>query len=304
MARRKKGRPISGWLILDKPYGLGSTQAVGKAKWLYQAQKAGHAGTLDPLASGLLPIALGEATKTVNYVMDGSKTYRFTVAWGQRRSTDDREGDIVASSDARPDRADVEALLSEFTGQISQIPPSFSAIKVDGERAYDLARDGEQVELQARDVTIDRLEIVAWETDFCTLEADCSKGTYVRAIARDLGERLGCHGHVSELRRTAVGDFAEDDMVPLADLEALEGEMASLDEHLLSPIDALGALPEISLSDRDAIRIRSGNPVLLRGRDAPLLADDAFATCGGELLALGEVKAGSFHPRKVFVFNK
>ncbi|MEM1364562.1 MAG: tRNA pseudouridine(55) synthase TruB [Pseudomonadota bacterium] len=304
MARRKKGRAVSGWLVLDKPYRLGSTQAVGKAKWLYQARKAGHAGTLDPLASGLLPIALGEATKTVNYVMDGTKTYRFTIAWGERRSTDDLEGEIVASSDLRPDRADVEALLPEFTGDISQVPPMYSAIKVDGERAYDLARDGEDVVLQARDVTIDRLEIVGWETDGCTLEADCSKGTYVRAIARDMGERLGCHGYVSALRRTAVGGFTEDDLVPLDELLELEGDLNALDQQLLSTMDALEDLPEISVSENDAIRIRSGNPVLLRGRDAPLMTDDAYATCKGDLLALGAVEAGSFHPRKVFVFNQ
>lgn len=304
MARRKKGRAVSGWLVLDKPYRLGSTQAVGKVKWLYQARKAGHAGTLDPLASGLLPIALGEATKTVNYVMDGTKTYRFTIAWGERRSTDDLEGEIVASSDLRPDRADVEALLPEFTGDISQVPPMYSAIKVDGERAYDLARDGEDVVLQARDVTIDRLEIVGWETDGCTLEADCSKGTYVRAIARDMGERLGCHGYVSALRRTAVGGFTEDDLVPLDELLELEGDLNALDQQLLSTMDALEDLPEISVSENDAIRIRSGNPVLLRGRDAPLMTDDAYATCKGDLLALGAVEAGSFHPRKVFVFNQ
>lgn len=304
MARRKKGRAVSGWLVLDKPYRLGSTQAVGKVKWLYQARKAGHAGTLDPLASGLLPIALGEATKTVNYVMDGTKTYRFTIAWGERRSTDDLEGDVVASSQARPDRADVEALLPEFTGTISQVPPAFSAIKVDGERAYDLARDGEEVVLQARDVNIDRLEIVGWDTDHCTLEADCSKGTYVRAIARDMGERLGCYGHVSALRRTAVGGFTEDEMVPLDELVELEGDLEALDAQLLSTIDALDNLPEVTVSERDAIRIRSGNPVLLRGRDAPLLADDAYATCKGDLLALGAVEAGSFHPRKVFVFSQ
>ncbi|MEO0496255.1 MAG: tRNA pseudouridine(55) synthase TruB [Pseudomonadota bacterium] len=304
MARRKKGRAVSGWLVLDKPYRLGSTQAVGKVKWLYQARKAGHAGTLDPLASGLLPIALGEATKTVNYVMDGTKTYRFTIAWGERRSTDDLEGEVVASSDMRPNRADVEALLPDFTGTISQVPPAFSAIKVDGERAYDLARDGEEVVLQARDVNIGRLDIVGWETDACTLEADCSKGTYVRAIARDMGERLGCHGHVSALRRTAVGGFTEEDMVPLEELVELEGDLDALDEQLLSTIDALDALPEITVSEGDAARIRSGNPVLLRGRDAPLMADDAYTTCKGDLLALGSVEAGSFHPRKVFVFTQ
>ncbi|MEN0086966.1 MAG: tRNA pseudouridine(55) synthase TruB [Pseudomonadota bacterium] len=304
MARRKKGRAISGWLVLDKPYGLGSTQAVGKAKWLYQARKAGHAGTLDPLASGLLPIALGEATKTVNYIMNGAKTYRFTVAWGEQRSTDDREGAVMASSDRRPARSDIEALLPEFTGDISQVPPAFSAIKVDGERAYDLARDGEEVVLQARDITIDRLAIVECDADSCTLEADCSKGTYVRAIARDLGERLGCYGHVSALRRTAVGGFTEDDMIELQELTDLEGDLNALDEQLLSTMDALESLTEISVSEGDAVRIRSGNPVLLRGRDAPLLADDVFATCKGELLALGAVEAGSFHPRKVFVFSQ
>lgn len=303
MARKKKGRAVSGWLILDKPYEMGSTQAVGKVKWLFQAQKAGHAGTLDPLASGLLPIALGEATKTVNYVMDGTKTYRFTVTWGVQTSTDDKEGEPVATSEARPTRSEVEAILPDFTGDVEQIPPAYSAIKIDGERAYALARNGEEVELQARSVNIDRLEIVHWQDDACTFEADCSKGTYVRSLARDFGTSLGCYGHVSALRRTAVGGFTEDDLVPLDELVALEGDFDALDAELLDIIDALDDLPEVSVSEQDAGRIRSGNPVLLRGRDAPLMTEDAFATHKGDILALGSVEAGSFHPRKVFVFG-
>lgn len=222
MARRgkKKGRPISGWVIFDKPKGMGSTEAVSKIKWLFNAEKAGHAGTLDPLASGMLPIALGEATKTVPYVMDGTKIYRFTVSWGEERSTDDLEGVATKTSDNRPSRADVEALLPNYTGVISQVPPQFSAIKIDGERAYDLAREGETVEIPSREVEIDRLEIVGIpDADRTEFEVECSKGTYVRSLARDMGRDLGCYGHISELRRIEVAPFTEEDAVTLAELE-------------------------------------------------------------------------------------
>ena len=301
MARRKKGRPVSGWLILDKPFGMGSTQAVSKIKWLFNANRAGHAGTLDPLASGMLAIALGEATKTVNYVMDGTKTYQFTVEWGAQTNTDDKEGEIVAKSDQRPSRDGIEAILPRFTGVIEQIPPAFSAIKIDGERAYALARSGEDVTLNSREVEIFRLEILKAEIGSCQFEVDCSKGTYVRSLARDFGEVLGCFGHVSELRRTAIGNFVEDDLVPLEDLTALEGDHDALDDELLHILEALDDIDQIEISESDAVRIRSGNPVLLRGRDAPLMADEAVAVCKGEALALGTIEAGSFQPRKVFV---
>ncbi len=197
---------------------MGSTEAVSKIKWLFNAEKAGHAGTLDPLASGMLPIALGEATKTVPYVMDGTKIYRFTVTWGEERSTDDLEGQPTKTSDKRPSRADIEALLPNYTGVISQVPPQFSAIKIDGERAYDLAREGETVEIPSREVEIDRLEIVGIPDADCTeFEVECSKGTYVRSLARDMGRDLGCYGHISELRRIEVAPFTEEDSVTLAE---------------------------------------------------------------------------------------
>src|SRR5690606_21886282 len=218
--RRKKGRPVSGWLVLDKPKGMGSTDAVSKIKWLYGAEKAGHAGTLDPLASGMLPIALGEATKTVPYVQDGAKVYRFTVAWGEERTTDDLEGAPTKTSSARPGEAEIRAAMPKYTGVIMQTPPQFSAIKIAGERAYDLAREGETVEIPAREVEIARFDLIAMpDADTAVFEIECGKGTYVRSIARDLGRDLGCYGHIAELRRTEVYPFTPDDLVTLAELE-------------------------------------------------------------------------------------
>ena len=217
--RRKKGRNISGWVVLDKPAGMGSTEAVSKVKWLYRAEKAGHAGTLDPLASGMLPIALGEATKTVPYVMDGAKIYRFTVAWGEERSTDDLEGGATATSPERPTEAQIRALLPKYTGVIMQVPPQFSAIKIAGERAYDMARAGETVEIAAREIEIGRLDILAMpDADHTVFEVECGKGTYVRSLARDMGRDLGCYGHVSDLRRELVEPFETEDLVTVADL--------------------------------------------------------------------------------------
>ncbi|TIR26978.1 MAG: tRNA pseudouridine(55) synthase TruB, partial [Mesorhizobium sp.] len=221
MARRgkKKGRPISGWLVLDKPVGMGSTEAVSKIKWLFQAEKAGHAGTLDPLASGMLPIPLGEATKTVPYVQDGAKVYRFTVAWGEERSTDDLEGPVSKSSDQRPAEADVLLLMPKYTGVIMQTPPQFSAIKIAGERAYDLARDGATVDIPAREVEIGRLDLIEHNADRTIFEVECGKGTYVRSLARDMGRDLGCFGHIAELRRIEVEPFTQEDFVTIAELE-------------------------------------------------------------------------------------
>jgi tRNA pseudouridine55 synthase len=308
--RRKKGRPVSGWLVLDKPVGMGSTEAVSRIRWLFAAQKAGHAGTLDPLASGMLPIALGEATKTVPYVMDGVKVYEFTVAWGEERSTDDREGEVVARSDTRPSRAAIEALLPRFTGVIEQVPPRFSAIKIDGARAYDLARAGEELEIAPREVEILRLEITSMPDDGHTgFVVECGKGTYVRSLARDIGRLLGCYGHVSELRRTEVEPFTPDDLVTLEEIErasprtkdpaAAEG-FAELDALLLDTGAALQGLPHIALGDEAAGRIRLGNPVILRGRDAIAEAEEAYATCRGRLIAIGAVEAGQFRPSRVF----
>ncbi|CDZ39872.1 TRNA pseudouridine synthase B [Neorhizobium galegae bv. officinalis] len=304
--RKPKGRPVSGWLILDKPVDFGSTEAVSKIKWLFNAQKAGHAGTLDPLASGMLPIALGDATKTVPYVMDGRKIYEFAVSWGEERSTDDLEGEVTAASDMRPDEQSIRDLLPKYTGRISQIPPQFSAIKIAGERAYDLARDGETVDIPSREVEIFRLTLLGVTADKAHFEVECGKGTYVRALARDFGRDLGCYGHISELRRTFVAPFAEEKMVPLADLVALEEiedrdeRLAALDEFLIDTAEALSSLPHLPVTEDQAHRLKMGNPVILRGRDAPLAEAEAYATVRGKLIAIGEIGQGEFRPKRVF----
>lgn len=305
--QRPKKRDIHGWLILDKPVGMTSTHAVAIVKRVFRAKKAGHAGTLDPLASGCLPIALGEATKTVPYVMDGKKAYRFTVTWGTETNTDDTEGTATQTSDKRPARADVEAMLPRFTGAILQVPPRFSAIKVDGERAYDLARDGEEVELEAREVLIDSLAIVAHDGNSTTLEAECGKGTYVRAIARDLGRALGCFGHVTALRRTRVGPFLEEEFIPSAELVKTLDDPAEQEAHvtaLLSPVDrGLSELPEVQVSRHDATRLRRGQGVILRGRDAPMVVGHVAVHAGHELVAIGEIDKGELKPHRVFNFS-
>ena len=317
MARRKKGNPVNGWLILDKPIGMTSTQAVGKVRWLYNAQKAGHAGTLDPLATGILPIALGEATKTVPYAVDGAKSYNFTVRWGQETDTDDCEGDVTKTSDRRPDPDAINDILGQFIGQILQRPPAFSAIKVDGQRAYDLARDGDPCDLPERPVTIDRLVVAAMpDNDHTVFEADCGKGTYVRSLARDMGRTLGCYGHVTALRRTQVGGFTEDDAVTLDDLieageyidetgspvrRAASGEDTSALMDFLLPVEAaLDELFELQLGSSDAARLQRGQAVLIRGRDAPIMTGPAYVICKGDLIALGELDKGQFKPTRVF----
>lgn len=295
---RPKKRDVHGWVVLDKGVGMTSTQAVGAVKRVFGAKKAGHAGTLDPLASGILPIALGEGTKTVPYVMDGRKAYRFTVKWGVETDTDDTEGRAVGTSDKRPTRAEVEALLPRYTGIISQVPPRFSAIKIQGERAYDLARDGEVVELQPREVTIERLAIVAHDGETTELEAECGKGTYVRAIARDLGRDLGCLGHIVALRRTRVGPFTLEDAATLDVLkDAPDGPIAHL-----KPVEAgLRELAELVINRDAAARLRRGQTVLLRGRDAPLNAAPVYATCAGAVIAVGAIENGEFVANRVFV---
>ncbi len=298
--RTKKGRPISGWVILDKPVGMGSTQCVSKIKWLYQAAKAGHAGTLDPLASGMLPIALGEATRTVPYVMDGEKTYRFTVTWGAETNTDDVEGEITETSHKRPDEAAIKAILPTYSGEIEQVPPAFSAIKINGERAYKLARDGESFEIASRKVLIGRLELVSVTDETATFEIHCGKGTYVRALARDFGRNLGCFGHVTVLRRIEVGPFDEDDLVSLEDLVKLEGNLAALDKEIFATGMALEGVAEVPVQGEQVHRLRLGNPVLIRGREAITHADEAIATKGDELVALGEIDKGMFKPKRVF----
>jgi len=304
MARRRKGRPVHGWLILDKPVGVSSTDAVARVKRAFQAAKAGHAGTLDPLASGILPVALGEATKTVPFVVDGIKSYRFTVRWGAETETDDSESEVVETNDVRPSRADIERLLSDFTGEIKQVPPRFSAIKISGARAYDLAREGDAFELSARAVQVNRLEIVEIpDEDHCVLEADCGKGTYVRALARDLGRALDCFGHVSALRRTRVGPFKEDATISLAKLEEIGHSAAGLEglDAVLAPVEtALDDIPALAISGDDAAKLTQGQVVLLRGRDAPIINGPVYATSRGMLVALGEVKRGELRPKRVF----
>ncbi|HVY44159.1 MAG TPA: tRNA pseudouridine(55) synthase TruB [Hyphomicrobiaceae bacterium] len=307
MARRKKGNPVHGWVVLDKPQGMTSTQAVGAVRRLFDAQKAGHAGTLDPLATGILPIALGEATKTVPFAVDGQKTYRFTVRWGVETDTDDAEGTVTRESAERPTRAAIEALLPQFVGEIMQVPPAFSALKIDGERAYDLARSGEAVELAPRPVLIDHLDLVDMPSaDVAVFAAECGKGTYVRALARDLGRLLGCYGHVIALRRTQVGPFGEDAAVPLEELrQAAEGDADGGQlSDFLQPIEmALRELLEINVSQSDAARLARGQAVLLRGRDAPILGGDAFAVSKGTLIALCEIGAGELRPTRVFNYG-
>ncbi len=301
--RRRPKRDVNGWLVLDKPVGMTSTHAVSVIKRLFAAKRAGHAGTLDPLASGCLPIALGEATKTVPFVMDGRKTYHFTVRWGEERDTDDAEGRVVASSPARPAPEAIRALLPRFTGTIAQVPPRYSALKIEGERAYDLAREGKVVELAARPVDIHRLELVATpDAEHAVLAAECGKGTYVRALARDLGRELGCLGHVVALRRTAVGPFGQDCAVTL---DALQAAISPAAEHLpesaLLPVaTGLAALPALVVSRADAGRLARGQTVLLRGRDAPLMEGFVAVSAQGALVALAEVEKGELRPRRIF----
>lgn len=327
MARRgkKKGRPLSGWVIFDKPKGMGSTEAVSKIKWLFNAEKAGHAGTLDPLASGMLPIALGDATKTVPYVMDGAKIYAFTVTWGEERSTDDLEGPVTQTSDKRPTSDEIQALLPKYTGIIQQTPPQFSAIKIDGERAYDLAREGATVAIPSREVEIARLELVEInEAGQALFEVECGKGTYVRSLARDMGRDMGCYGHIADLRRLEVAPFNEDDFVTLEELEAAwpplpqkadadseddeeteiipvaPRDFSALDALIIDTGAALEELVQVSLSDEQAYRVRMGNPVILRGRDAPPEADEVCANHKNRLLAIGYIEQGMFKPKRVF----
>jgi tRNA pseudouridine55 synthase len=295
-APRKHRLDINGWIVLDKPVGMTSTHAVAAVRRLTNAKKAGHAGTLDPLASGILPLAFGEATKTVPYVVDGEKAYRFTVRWGIETNTDDTEGKAIATSDKRPRLDEIEAILPRFIGVIAQVPPKFSAIKIAGERAYDLAREGEEVELQAREVEIHALRLIERSENDAVFEAECGKGTYVRAIARDMGRALGCLGHITSLRRTRVGPFFESDATPFAELEG-DGEA----QAALQPVElGLSELPCIILSRDQAARIKRGQSVILRGRDAPAEGGPYYSACGGVVVAVGMVERGEFVPGRVF----
>jgi tRNA pseudouridine55 synthase len=304
MARRRKGKAVNGWLVLDKPAGMTSTQAVAAVRRLFEAQKAGHAGTLDPLATGILPIALGEATKTVPYAVEGRKHYAFTVRWGAATDTDDAEGRVVATAEARPTPEEIEALLPGFTGEIMQVPPAFSAVKIDGERAYDLARSGEAVALEARPVNIEALALDACpDRDTAVLVAQCGKGTYVRSLARDLGRALGCLGHVVALRRTRVGCFAEEQAVALEALRAAAEEGEAALQRLLHPVEAvLDDLAALVVGHDDAARLARGQPVLVRGHGT-YTPGPAYAVCKGRLIAVGEIDRGEMRPTRVFNFG-
>ena len=304
MSRRRKGRAVHGWVALDKPLGLGSTPAVSRVRRLFEAQKGGHAGTLDPLATGLLPIALGEATKTVPFLMDADKAYRFTIAWGVSTDSVDAEGAETGRSDVRPTPEQVAAALPVFVGDIQQVPPAFSAIKVNGLRSYDLARAGEAVELKARPVTIHAARVVSAEADHVEIEIECGKGTYVRSLARDLAAALGAEGHVSALRRTRVGPFDEGRAVTLAQLEALVYEGRGL-EALLPVSTALDGIPAHAVSDEDAFRLRQGRAIVLLPRQVdaltPRLGEDrtVSAMSGDQVVALCEMRAGRLNPVRV-----
>ena len=317
MARRgkKKGRPVSGWVVLDKPVGMGSTEAVSKVKWLFQADKAGHAGTLDPLASGMLPIALGEATKTVPYVMDGAKIYRFAVAWGEERSTDDLEGPVTKSSDLRPDEAAIRALLPKYTGVIMQTPPQFSAIKIDGERAYDLARERRNGGYPAREVEIGRFDLIETDAGRPHLVRDRMRQGHLCAFAgprhgprprllrpyRRAAPRRGraVHGRRSRHHRRA-GSRAACREADEAEDAADHGPLRQSTPMLVETAAALDCLPQVAVTDDAASRIRLGNAVIVRGRDAPVEAAEACATARGRLVAIGAIEAGMFKPKRVF----
>lgn len=307
MARRKKGDVVNGWVCLDKPLEMGSTEAVSKIRRLFNAQKAGHAGTLDPLASGILPIALGEATKTVPFMMEAEKVYRFTVNWGVSTDSLDREGEIVARSDVRPSIEAVRAALSAFTGEIDQVPPQYSAIKVDGQRAYDLARDGVEFELATRRVTIHEAAVTdAPDADHVELTIRTGKGVYVRSLARDLAVALGAEGHVSALRRERVGPFSTENAVSLDFLTDLVHRDAA-SEGLLPVATALDDIPELAVTDQDAFSLRQGRPIVLLPRQVETLKSrlregsrTVSAFQGQTLVALGQLRAGRLEPDRVF----
>ncbi len=299
MGRKRKGRAISGWLVVDKPAGVTSTAIVNKVRWALGAQKAGHAGTLDPAATGVLAVALGEATKTVPYITDALKCYRFMVRLGQATTTDDAEGAIIAQSEARPDTAQIEAALGPFRGEISQVPPQFSAVKVEGERAYDIARAGEEMELAARPLWVEKLDIIARpDRDHVELEMVCGKGGYVRSIARDLGAALGCHGHVAWLRRVWSGPFNAEDGITLEQIDALAHSPEL--ESYLRPVEAgLADLPELPATAEGAAKLRNGNPGMVLSASVEY-GDEAWASYQGRPVAVGIYKAGELHPSRVF----
>ncbi|MEP2640852.1 tRNA pseudouridine(55) synthase TruB [Roseobacter sp.] len=298
MGRRRHGREISGWLVVDKPAGMTSTAVVGKVRWALDAKKAGHAGTLDPDATGVLAIALGEATKTVPYITDALKAYEFTVRLGQATNTDDAEGEVIASSDIRPTEDQIKAALGAFIGDIEQVPPQFSAVKIDGERAYKRARDGETMEIAARPLYVDSLLLVDIpDADHVTLEMTCGKGGYVRSIARDLGQALGCYGHVRNLRRIWSGPFDAQDGLTLEQIEEM-ARTPDLDTHLRPIEEAFVDLPEVKATAEGATRLRNGNPGMVLATDVDY-GEEAWASYDGRAVAIGRYKSGELHPSRV-----
>ncbi len=300
MGRKRKGRDISGWLVVDKPAGMTSTAVVNKVRWAMDAKKAGHAGTLDPEATGVLAVALGEATKTVPYITDALKAYTFTVRLGQATNTDDAEGEVIAQSDARPSDDDIKQALAPFLGNIMQVPPKFSAVKIDGQRAYKLARDGEDVELSARPLWVEELILVDRpDDDHVVLEMTCGKGGYVRSIARDLGAALGCHGHVKELRRIWSGPFEVEDGLSIEQIDEM-AKTTALDDYLHPLETGLADLPELKCTPEGATRLRNGNPGMVLASDVEY-GDEAWASLDGKAVAVGVYKSGELHPSRVFV---
>jgi tRNA pseudouridine55 synthase len=299
MGRKRKGRDISGWLVVDKPAGWSSNAIVNKVRWAFDAKKAGHAGTLDPEATGVLAIALGEATKTVPFITDALKAYTFTVRLGQATNTDDQEGEVIATSDQRPSDEDIKAALPQFVGEIMQVPPQFSAVKIDGQRAYKLARDGEDVDIAARPLWVEELTLIDRpDADHVTLELVCGKGGYVRAIARDLGAALGCYGHVKELRRIWSGPFEVEDGVSIDLIESL-AKSEALDEYLHPLETGLADLPEVPTTADGAAKLRNGNPGIVLTSDVEY-GDECWASLNGQAVAVGIYKAGELHPNRVF----
>lgn len=299
MARKRKGRDISGWLIVDKPAGMTSTAVVNKVRWAFQARKAGHAGTLDPDATGVLAVALGEATKTVPYITDALKAYEFSVRLGQATNTDDAEGEVIAESESRPDDEAIKSALGAFVGEIMQVPPKFSAVKIDGQRAYKLARDGEDVEIAARPLWVEELVLVDRpDTHHAVLEMTCGKGGYVRAIARDLGEVLGCYGHVAWLRRLWSGPFLASEGLSIERIDAL-AHSPELDEYLRPLEDGLADLPEVNCAAEGAARLRNGNPGMVIASGVEY-GEECWASHDGRAVAVGRFKAGELHPSRVF----
>ena len=322
---KKRGLPIHGWVVFDKPLGMSSTQGVGKIRWLFNAEKAGHGGTLDPLATGLLPIALGEATKTVQWAMDGRKTYRFRVKWGAETETDDLEGKVFAESVLKPNQLSIESILNQFIGNITQVPPIYSALKINGERAYDLARAGETPQMTPRQVLIEELRSLGLDTppqpfphgggrrqedssqegrlEYSDFEVVCGKGTYIRALARDMGRKLGCFGHLTLLRRTRVGPFLEKDMISLESLEELSHKPdreTALQGVLHSISTVLDGIPALVVLEKDAARLRQGQPVLLRGANAPLSEAAVLIRCDNQPIGIGEISQGMLKTKRLF----